>query len=114
MTIEKQVERLIKLRELKLLIEQFEAIYGLYAEKFIQVENPARMILENLCEFTRIHKNAQEKLQEIASFYFNNREYFFSYSDVEEKIMALLNVGVEHGEIFINILDMVQEIKEKE
>ena len=109
------VNRLIKIRELKLLLGQFETLHNLYAEKFILVENPAKIVLENFSEFTRIHKNLQEKLQEIADFYFKNRETFSSYADVEKKVTALLNAGAKQDVIHFDILDMIQDLKtEKE
>lgn len=113
--IVEQVNRLIKVRELKLLLGQFETLHSQYAEKFILVENPAKTVLENFSEFARIHKNLQEKLQEIADFYFKNRETFFSYAGIEEDVMILLNVGAEQDVMYFNILDMIQDLKtEKE
>lgn len=92
------LERLIKNRELRMLIGQYEEI----CEKFMALsEWPA--VFVKFEEYERLHKNLQEKLQEIAVFYYGNRNYF--PNEIESEIIKLLNIG-------LNIQKNFEETKE--
>ena len=60
--------------------------------------------------YERLHKNLQEKLQEIAVFYYGNRNYFTG--EVESKILKLLNIGQDIQKNFEEtkeLLEMIQK-----
>lgn len=44
-------------------------------------------------EYERLHKNIQEKLQEIAIFYYKNRDYLGM--EIESNVIKLLNIGLK-------------------
>lgn len=96
--METTLKRLIKNRELRMLIGQYEEI-----NKKIMALSEWPIVFVKFGEYERLHKNLQEKLQEIAVFYYGNRNYF--PNEIESEIIKLLNIG-------LNIQKNFEETKE--
>ena len=102
------LERLIKNREIRLLVKQYEEINEKLIEKFLNAEVwSTGKVLFDFDEYERVHRNAQEKLQEIAVFFYGNRDYF--PIELEVQILKLLNSGFRAQKIF----EETKEVYEK-
>lgn len=63
-------------------------------------------------EYERLHKNLQEKLQEVAVFYYGNRNYF--PGEVESEIIKLLNIGQDIQKNFEETKELLKMIQKRE
>lgn len=101
------VEKLIKNREIQLLIRQFESI----SDRLMNIYQRGMMIdinLFNFGEYEKTHQEMQSKLQEIAVYFYSNREYF--PSKMEEDMLKLLEGGRREQVIYEEVKNIIEKV----
>ena len=98
------VEKFIKNHETQLLIRQFESIH----DRLIHIYERGMIGLFDFSEYEKIHKEMQNKLQEIAVYFYSNREYF--PSNIEEEILKLLEGGRREQEIYEQLKNTIERV----
>jgi hypothetical protein len=99
------IEKLIKSREIQLLIRQFESIH----DKLMRIYQRGMTTgLFDFGEYEKTHQEMQDKLQEIAVYFYSNREYF--PTKIEGEILKLLEGGRREQENYERIKNIIEKV----
>lgn len=98
------IEKLIKSREIQLLIRQFESIH----DRLMNIYQRGMIGFFDFSEYEKTHKEMQNKLQEIAVYFYSNREYF--PTKIEEEILKLLEGGRQEQEIYEQLKNIIEKV----
>lgn len=100
------IEKLIRIYEIQRLIGQFEFIQ----DRLLNIYRGGKtvVIFFDFDEYEKTHKEMQSKLQEIAVYFYSNREYFSS--NIEEEILKLLEGGRKEQELFESIKNITEKV----
>ena len=99
------IEKLIKDREIQLLIRQLETIQN----RLMDIYQRGMMIgLFDFGEYEKTHGEMQSKLQEIAVYFYSNREYF--PTKIEGEILKLLEGGLREQENYERIKTIIEKV----
>lgn len=99
------IEKLIKDREIQLLIRQLETIQN----RLMNIYQIGMMTsLFNFSEYEKTHGEMQNKLQEIAVYFYSNREYF--PTKIERGILKLLEGGRREQENYERIKTIIEKV----
>lgn len=98
------IERFLKSQEIQNLIKQFESIHN----RLVNVYQRGMIGLFDFSEYEKIHGEMQNKLQEIAVYFYSNREYF--PTKIEGEILELLEGGRQEQEIYEQIKNIIEKV----
>ena len=99
------IEKLIKSREIQLLIRQFESIH----DKLMRIYQRGMTTgLFDFNEYEKTHQEMQDKLQEIAVYFYSNRDYF--PTKIEGEILKLLEGGRQEQVIYQQIKNIIEKV----
>jgi hypothetical protein len=100
------IEKLVKNREIQLLIRQFESIHNRLMD--IYQIGMIGLGLFDFGEYEKTHKEMQNKLQEIAVYFYSNRDYF--PTKIEEEILKLLEGGRQEQKIYEHLKNIIEKV----
>lgn len=99
------IEKLIKDHEIQLLIRQLESIQN----RLMDIYQRSMVIgLFDFSEYEKTHQEMQNKLQEIAVYFYSNREYF--PTKIEGEILKLLEGGRREQENYERIKTIIEKV----
>ena len=98
------IEKLVKNREIQLLIRQFESIQN----RLMGIYQIGMIGLFDFDEYEKTHQEMQNKLQEIAVYFYINRDYF--PTKIEEGILKLLEGGRREQENYERIKTIIEKV----
>ena len=99
------IERFLKSQEIQNLIRQFESIH----DRLMCIYQRGLMTgLLDFSEYEKTHQEMQSKLQEIAVYFYSNREYF--PTKIEGEILKLLEGGRQEQGIYENIKNIIEKV----
>jgi hypothetical protein len=99
------IEKLIKDREIQLLIRQLETIQNRLMNIY---QRGMTTGLFDFGEYEKTHGEMQDKLQEIAVYFYSNREYF--PTKIEGEILKLLEGGRREQENYERIKNIIEKV----
>jgi hypothetical protein len=99
------IEKLIKDREIQLLIRQLETIQNRLMNIY---QRGMTTGLFDFGEYEKTHQEMQDKLQEIAVYFYSNREYF--PTKIEGEILKLLEGGRQEQVIYQQIKNIIEKV----
>ena len=99
------IERFLKSQEIQNLIKQFESIH----DRLVHIYQRGLLVgILDFGEYEKTHQEMQNKLQEIAIYFYSNREYF--PTNIEGEILKLLEGGRQEQGIYEQIKNIIEKV----